>query len=69
MPGCTAYLSPAAAYWLGVGFTGTQTWEIAIPFVPGVSGESFYLQRSVYVPGYNPGWLVFTNALAGTVGL
>ena len=68
-PGCTVYLAPAAAQWLGVGFTGSVTWQIPIPFLPPISGAPFFLQCGVAVQGYNPGGLVFTNALAGVTGV
>jgi len=67
-PGCTAYMSPDIGYTIGLSFTGTNTWDLAIPFIPAISGEQFYLQGGVLVLGYNPGGLVFSNALAGTLG-
>lgn len=68
-PGCHAYLAPVIAYSLGAAPTGTKTWELYIPFVPAIDGASFYLQGGVLTLGFNPGGVVFTNALGGTVGL
>ena len=68
-PGCTAYLAPEIAYSLGAAPTGSKTWQIGIPFQPSIDGASFYLQGGVLALGFNPGGVVFTNALAGTVGL
>lgn len=67
-PGCTAYLAPQAGFSLGLGPSGTVPWLITIPFIPAISGVPFYLQAGVLVLGYNPGGLVFSNALAAAAG-
>ncbi len=67
-PGCTAYMAPVTSYSLGTTPNGLKTWEMAIPFMPNLSGTSFYLEGGVFVPGFNPGQVAFTNALAGTLG-
>ncbi len=66
-PGCTALLAPTSAFTLSnVG--GTADWPIVIPFLPAFAGFEFFAQGSVFVLGFNPGGLVFSNALACTVG-
>ncbi len=68
-PGCTAYLDPVCTYSLGIGVNGSKAWNLPIPFMPALSGLPFYLQGGVYVPTFNPGQVVFTNALEGTLGV
>jgi len=68
-PGCTAYMAPEMGFWLNVSFTGTADWDIYVPFIPSLSGESFYMQAGVLVPGYIPGGLVFSNAVHATFGI
>lgn len=68
-PGCSAYLAPEITYSLGAAPSGVKAWRIPIPFQPAIDGVSFYLQGGVLTLGFNPGGLVFTNALAATVGL
>lgn len=68
-PGCHAYLAPVIAYSLGSAPTGVKVWQLDIPFVPAIDGASFYLQGGVLALGFNPGGVVFTNALDATVGL
>jgi hypothetical protein len=67
LPGCSALLAPVSAYTLSnVG--GIAGWPLAIPFLPAFAGFEFFVQGSVFVLGFHPGGLVFTRALACTVG-
>jgi hypothetical protein len=66
-PGCQALLAPVSAYTLS-NVAGTADWPLAIPFLPAFAGFEFFAQGSVFVPGFNPGGLVFSNAVACTVG-
>jgi hypothetical protein len=47
---------------------GTADWPIGIPFLPAFAGLEFFVQGGVLVLGFNPGGLVFSRALACTVG-
>ena len=67
-PGCVALLAPSTEYSL-TNVAGTASWSIPIPFLPSYAGLQFYLQAGVLVLGFNPGGLVFSRALHGTVGI
>jgi hypothetical protein len=66
-PGCSALLAPASAFAL-VNNGGVADWQLAIPFLPAFAGLEFFVQGAVVAIGFNPGGLVFSNAVACTVG-
>jgi hypothetical protein len=67
MPGCTAYISPDLLLSVpAVG--GAASWSGAIPGQPALLGSHLFAQALSVDPGFNPAWLVASNAVDGLLG-
>jgi len=67
-PACSLLVGPEGSAVLPNVF-GTSGWNLSIPFLPATAGLDVYFQGAVYVSGWSPGELVFTNGLRATIGI
>ena len=67
MTGCLGYVTPDLLFTVA-GTGSSANWFGALPQDPLLLGSTFYSQGIVLDPGFNPAWLVSTNALSILVG-
>lgn len=67
MPGCTAYLVPQLFVSLPQ-VLGLANFDTNIPAAPGLVGTAVFAQGLSFDPGFNPAWLVSSNATRGVIG-
>ena len=65
--GCLGYVTPDLLFTVA-GTGSSANWFGALPQDPLLLGSTFYSQGIVLDPGFNPAWLVSTNALSILVG-
>lgn len=65
-PGCTLLASPDAVY--GVVAAPISTFRVAVPYLPGIAGLTFYAQAISLDPAANALGVTTSNGLALTIG-
>lgn len=63
-PGCSLFASPDLAYGIGA----SSTFNVAVPYLPGVAGLTFYAQSIALDPAANALGITSSNGLALTIG-
>ena len=68
-PGCTLLVFPIAAIPDVTDALGRASQTVVVPNLPGLVGQSVYLQWAIDDPAANPGALTFSDGLGARIGL
>ncbi|MFT4513101.1 MAG: hypothetical protein ACI89X_001062 [Planctomycetota bacterium] len=68
MTGCTAYMTPDLLVTVSASGVGVATWTALIPNNINLLGVEMFAQGLSIDPGFNPAWLVSSNAHVGLLG-